>query len=228
MSGSLGCCSCCSPDDEVTTNAVGSYTGQMAPELEHIRNVGFGLIYKTGEAVPLKTLAADSQLSVEEAELRLLEIEAAGRARRDEDGRLVGIGGLSIEPTPHVIEIDGRRFWTWCALDAVGIFTAFQATGEVLSTPPIGSEVLQTQFQEGVTESQTALFVAGGYDGTDVIESWCPNINFFATPELAHAWASEKGIEGDVVTIPEVAEAAGGIWATVVNGVAPRQGADAD
>lgn len=226
MSDSVGCCSCCAPVDEQTTDVVGSYTGQMAPELEHIRNVGFGLLYETGAPVPLTTLAAASQLSVEVAEERLSEIEAAGRARRDGDGRLVGIAGLSLEPTPHVIEVEGREFWTWCALDAVGIFTALNATGEVHSTPPDGSDALQIQFDMGITESQSALFIAGGYDGTDVFESWCPNINFFTTSELAHAWASNEGIEGDVVTIAEVAEAAGAIWATVVNGSTSRQGAE--
>jgi alkylmercury lyase len=190
----------------------------MAPELEHVRNVGFGLIYETGQPVPLRTLAAASRLSTEETESRLSEIEEAGRARRNKDGSLVGIAGLSLEPTTHAIEIEGREFWTWCALDAVGIFTALGATGQVTSTPPGSKHSLEIEFTHGVTDTKTALFIAGGYNGRDVFASWCPNVNFFDTDEDATRWAKANGVEGDVVTIAEVSETAETIWASVVKG----------
>ena len=154
---------------------------------------------------------------MEEAGSRLAEIESAGRARRDPDGDLVGIAGLSLEPTRHAIEIDGRKFWTWCALDAVGIFTALEATGEVRTQPPGDSDELRIRFKNGLTESATAIFIAGGYDGTDVFETWCPKVNFFSTPKEAEMWSAAERMDGDVVSISEISEAAGVIWASVVN-----------
>ena len=217
MSDSAACCSCCEPLSE-QADAIGSYTGEMAPELESLRNVGFGLLYKTRNPVTLATLAEQTGVPIEDAGNRLSEIEAAGRARRDSEGNLVGIAGLSLEPTSHSVTIEGRDFWTWCALDAVGIFTALGATGHVKSSPPGDFQDVEIHFIEGATDSATALFIAGGYDGTDVFEAWCPNVNFFATPEDANAWAADRGVDGDVVSIPEVSEIAGSIWASVVNG----------
>ena len=161
---------------------------------------------------------------MEETESRLSEVEAAGSARRDQNDNLVGIAGLSLEPTPHAIEIEGRSFWTWCALDAVGIFTALQATGGVRSKPPDGTNELQIRFTDGSSESEAALFIAGDYDGKDVIESWCSKVNFFSTSHQAELWATEGELDGDVVSISEISEAAGAIWAPVVNGYGALEG----
>lgn len=38
-----------------------------------------------------------------------------------EDGRVVAARGLSLPPTPHALDIDGRRLHAFCAVDAVGI-----------------------------------------------------------------------------------------------------------
>ena len=37
---------------------------------------------------------------------------------RDEQGRVVGFG-LSLIPTEHQFEVNGRTFWTWCAVDSL-------------------------------------------------------------------------------------------------------------
>jgi alkylmercury lyase len=37
---------------------------------------------------------------------------------RDQRGRIVGLG-LTLNPTPHEVVIDGTRMWTWCAMDTL-------------------------------------------------------------------------------------------------------------
>ena len=219
MSDAAAYCECCDPTAD-TRDAIDSYTGTIAPELEQIRNVGFSLIFETGAPVPLAGLAEKSGLPISEVASRLTLIEDAGRARRNADGDLVGIAGLSLEPTSHSVSIAGRDFWTWCALDAVGIFSAMRATGRVRTSPPGGTgPPLHIEFQQGVADSGASVFIAGGYDGQDVFQSWCPKVNFFATAAEAHAWAAQTGVDGDVVTIPEISETAGSIWKNVVDGV---------
>lgn len=39
-------------------------------------------------------------------------------AELDKGGNVVGFG-LSIVPTPHSYQIDGRQFYVWCAFDAI-------------------------------------------------------------------------------------------------------------
>ena len=211
-------CMCCEPSVD-QGQAINQVPGEMSPELEQLREFGFGLIYETGAPVSMDDLAARSGWSVDHVAATLAEIEEAGRARRDHQGRLVGIAGLSLEPSTHFIEIDGREFWTWCALDAVGIFGALKATGRVLSTPPGSNQQLEIRYENGTTESQHALFLSDGYDGTNVFESWCANVNFFPTVEEAENFATENGLDGDVVAISEVSEMAEAIWAPVVAGV---------
>src|SRR5215204_5366456 len=36
----------------------------------------------------------------------------------DEQGRIVGLG-LTLHPTPHRLELEGRTLFAWCALDAL-------------------------------------------------------------------------------------------------------------
>jgi alkylmercury lyase len=66
----------------------------------------------------------------------LQKLEQAGLTRRDPAGRLLGSHGLSVAPTHHELVINGRRRWTWCAYDAVGILGALEADGQVRSRSP--------------------------------------------------------------------------------------------
>ena len=196
----------------------------MSEDVMKLRNVGFRLLYETGEPVPVDLIAAHSGNEVGEVEEIFATPDLVGRSRRDEAGRLVGIAGLSVGPTPHEIQIGERRLWTWCALDAVGIFTAMEATGVVYSTPPDGSGTLEIRFVIGQCLSDPCLFVLGGFDGRDSVESWCPSVNFFANADDATAWADSHHLEGDVVSISQIAENAGAVWRPVVTELGPANG----
>ena len=39
--------------------------------------------------------------------------------RRDEQGRVEAFGGLSLRPTEHHFDVEGRRLYTWCAWDTL-------------------------------------------------------------------------------------------------------------
>lgn len=192
----------------------------MSDEVMKLRNVGFRLLFEMGEPVTIEALAAHSGYSTSRVERALASPDLAGRTRRDEEGRLVGIAGLSIEPTRHEIVIDERTRWTWCALDAVGIFSALGKSGEVRSTPPDGSDRITIRFAAGATASDESLFLLTGFDATNALETWCPSVNFFPDSDTASAWAEQHKLEGDVVTISQVAEPAGKVWTPVVAGIA--------
>ena len=196
-------------------DAVGS---GMSDEVMTLRNVGFRLLFETGEPVTIHTVATHTGYSTSKVQQILASPDLVGRVRRDQEGLLVGIAGLSIESTRHEIRIDGRRLWTWCALDAVGVFNALGASGEVSSTPPDGSDPMTIRFVEGASVSDESLFLLDGFDATNSLETWCPSVNFFPDSDTATAWAKQQNIKGDVVTISQVAEAAGQVWTPVVAG----------
>ena len=58
----------------------------------------------------------------------------AGLVERDTAGRVVGIAGLTLEPTKHRLVLDGQGLYTWCAIDAVGIPAALSLDAQVTTS----------------------------------------------------------------------------------------------
>jgi alkylmercury lyase len=51
----------------------------------------------------------------------------------DETGTIVGARGLTLRPTRHALAMSGRRFYAFCAIDAIGIPAALGADARVAS-----------------------------------------------------------------------------------------------
>src|SRR6516162_4480294 len=50
----------------------------------------------------------------------LLQREAIKRfVYADDEGRVLGFGGLATAPMPHRFDVQGRTLWTWCAWDSL-------------------------------------------------------------------------------------------------------------
>jgi len=113
-----------------------------------IRRVAFRLLLAESEPIAVEQLSAATGIELERLRPLLDELAMAGRIRRDESGRVVGSAGLSIIPDRHEIELDGRRFWTWCAYDILGIFGALGASGRAFSPSP-GGPVIELRFARG-------------------------------------------------------------------------------
>ena len=141
----------------------------------------------------------------------------AGRVELDDQGRLLGIAGLTIEPTHHKITVDGEERWTWCALDAVGILGALESDGTIRSVDPHSGDSIEIAFQSGEPTGDAVLFILGGYDGTGARDNWCPLVNFFANRHDAEAWATERELAGEIVSIRQISEEAAALWRPVTD-----------
>lgn len=75
------------------------------------------LLLEEGGPVSAERVASGSRISRDEATGILKELRAQG-GEFDEEGNFVGFG-LTLLPTPHRYEVDGRNFYTWCADDAI-------------------------------------------------------------------------------------------------------------
>lgn len=89
-----------------------------------VRAAAFRLLIRSGEGITSDSLAHVTGIPGDRLAVLLDDLNRTGRIRRDEAGRVVGSAGLSVVPDRHEIEIEGRRFWTWCAYDILGIFGA--------------------------------------------------------------------------------------------------------
>jgi alkylmercury lyase len=116
------------------------------------------------------------------------------RVECDERGEVVAYLGLSLRPTRHVMEIDERTLYAWCAGDVLYIHDLLGRPLRVRSTDPITGEAVSIALEDGrvreVGPSGVVLSMAqAGFPlGRDVIPDVCGPINFFASEQSGRAF----------------------------------------
>lgn len=215
---------CCSPASSTDTAPVlDELRAEETPgDVAAIRSAGFQLLLKTGQPVTVEDLVTATEMAPDRLAEILNSARARGRVEFDTDGNLIGIAGLSLTPSRHQLTIGDTTRWTWCALDAVGILGALQATGAVRSTDPHSEDTIHIKFIDGQPDTDTHLFILGGYTDGSVRENWCPRVNFFTTHQAAQAWVGANDLEGDIVPVADITADAAEMWRPVVDLNAPQ------
>lgn len=117
---------------------------------------------------------------------------------RDHQGRVVAFGGLTLEPTSHVLEVDGRTLHTWCALDTLFLPELLGRPAWIRSTDPVSGETISLRVDAAgvhdVTPEGAVMTLHGvaGFDLEDVVGTYCCYVHFFASEEAARAWAERS------------------------------------
>lgn len=126
-------------------------------------------------------------------------LEPAPGTEYDEQGNIIGLG-LTLRETPHVFEVDGRRLYTWCALDTLMFPALIGKTARVTSRcAATGRPITLTVAPEAVLQvepAKTMVSLLTPDASPDIRCSFCCHVHFFASPSVANAWAStHPGIE---------------------------------
>jgi alkylmercury lyase len=206
------------------------------PAFEHaLLARAFHLLLDEGRPVSAARLAEVVAGDLDRVEGTLALLDRLGRIRRDQTGAVTGSHGLSITPTRHELLLEhrngqARRYWTWCAWDAVGILAALDANGRIRSTSPSSGAPIQLDFHHGQPrnpEPELVVFFAdsdccapasaAGHDSGcrgsgSVIDDWCPLVNFFEHAAAARAWAAEYGVRGTPVPLAEATDRGRAAW----------------
>lgn len=105
-------------------------------------------------------------------------------AEYDEEGRIIGYG-VTLRETPHAFQMNGKRLYTWCALDTL-MFPALMAeTASVSSTCPqtgrpvaltVTPKAIHNVEPEGATVS---LMRPAALE--DIRKSFCCHVHYFAS-----------------------------------------------
>lgn len=187
-----------------------------------LRTKAFQLLLQTAERVSLDQLAERTGIRVEKVSELIEQLARAGRIRIDSERNVVGSAGLSVITDRHEIDLDGRRFWTWCAYDIFGIFGALAASGRALSPSPPERTAIEFRFASGRPQPADAVLFRPDSELMDccenVYEEWCPNSNLFANRELAETWALAHKLSGSVLNLDEAADLATAEWKSLTNG----------
>jgi len=206
------------------------------PALEHaLLARAFHLLLGDGRPVNTARLAETLACDPDQVERALVRLDRQGCIRRDQTGAVTGSHGLSLTPTPHELILEQepgreRRYWTWCAWDAVGILAALDASGRIRSTDPASGSPIQLDFHRGsprqahpdlvVFFADTDCCTPATNTGDDpdccgsgsVIDDWCPLVNFFQHAHTVQAWAAEHGVCGTAVPLTEATRQGKAAW----------------
>lgn len=205
------------------------------PAFEHtLLAKAFHLLLDDQRPISPARLAEALERQPERVEQTLALLDRQGRIQRDQTGAVTGSHGLSLTPTPHTLLLERpngreRRYWTWCAWDALGILAALDASGRIRSTSPASGAPIQLDFHQGHPRDPEAGVVvffadtdcctpASGDDDPDcrgsqsVIDEWCPLVNFFEDADAAQAWAAEHGVPGAEVPLSEAISRGKAAW----------------
>jgi alkylmercury lyase len=122
-------------------------------------------------------------------------------AEWDEQGRVVGLG-LTLQLTPHRLEMEGRILFAWCALDALlfpallgrraSIDSPCRSTGEpvYIEVKPAGIEAVEPPF--------AVVSIVAARDLASFRRVSCNNTHFFSSPQAASRWL-EKHPEATIL-----------------------------
>ncbi len=134
----------------------------------------------------------------------LRRLGAAGPIRLSPEGHVLGSAGLSVAPAAHKLWLGSRRFWTWCAYDAVGIIGSLGADAQSFSRSPATGAPIRLQFAAGQAPATPVVVFFPDDRGTvRTIDDWCSNANFFETREAALSWSPQRKMEGEVIELDE-------------------------
>lgn len=178
-----------------------------------IREAAFALLVRDGEPVTTSALAGAIGLPPEAVSRVVVTLAGAGWLDLDESGRVSGAAGLSLEASPHRLSLDGSRFHTWCAFDALGIPAALAASGE-LSTPcGVCGRPLQVTFAAGEPDraGPELLWLAEG--GTDLRAAFCTPTVLLCGREHGQEWANIHDGHGDLLDLKVGSERGAIGWA---------------
>lgn len=121
-------------------------------------------------------------------------LEQARGTEYDDDGSIVGYG-LTLRETAHAVEIDGRRLYTWCALDALMLPALIGQTAHVFSRcaatgTPISLTVTPDEIRD-VEPADMAVSLVFPEAAADIRLTFCCHVHFFASLAVGHDWAAK-------------------------------------
>ncbi len=115
-------------------------------------------------------------------------------AEFDEEGNVQGFG-LTLVPTPHAYEANGRKLYTWCAVDALLLPIMLRHTARIESSDPVtGEKIRVTVSPAGVQKVEPRSAVVSWVNQIDLANirgSVCHHVHFFGSPESASKWIAK-------------------------------------
>jgi alkylmercury lyase len=154
-----------------------------------------------GRAVDAAQLAQALGVSPAEARTLLERDSIKAFVYPDDQGRVLGFGGLAAAPMHHRFEVGGRSLWTWCAWDSLFIPEILGQSARVTSADPESGDVVRlvvTPDQVASAEPPGAVvsFILPdaqvfGTSAANVMAKFCHFVFLFASRLSGERWAAK-------------------------------------
>ena len=173
-----------------------------------------------GQTPLLSDLTHETEASSEEVDALI------GRGLMvDDAGRVVAAHGLSLVPArQHRLTMRDRQFWTWCAIDVIGIPAGLGADAVAETTCHLCGTPVHIEFLAGE-------LVHSSHPGARVWDAQrlpgrgsagpphCALMNLFCSAEHLEDWrAAHTDASGHVRSLVEVAEIGRAEWGALIDG----------
>jgi radical SAM superfamily enzyme YgiQ (UPF0313 family) len=184
---------------------------------QDVRRAAFRRLLDGHEAT-VGYLAGRVQVSVAAAADAVDALVTARRAVTDADGRVIGVGGLSLAETNHRLRIaDAAPLWCWCAWDAFGITAALQLTAEVSTTCGACGHPLAVELTRGQLPAARPEYGYLPPPAGSPLSCFCPYALLFCSQEHLGSWQAALPANvaegGRALTVARYAAEARNAWA---------------
>lgn len=144
-----------------------------------------------GEPVTVEHIASVTEKPVEEVRKVLPTLSSV---ELDEQGRVVGYG-LTLVPTTHRFEIDGKQLYAWCALDTLMFPELIGRTVHIESPCHDTGKPIRLTVEPGrvvsVEPSTAVVSIVTPDDMSSIRSSFCNEVHFFSSPSAAQNWLKQ-------------------------------------
>jgi alkylmercury lyase len=190
--------------DEPKVPPVDEYWGKLASFLRPFspeeQRAAVALYRELAKGSPVHADQLGHALGISPTESRALLQQEAIKCfvYADDEGRVLGFGGLAAAPMHHRFEMEGRTLWTWCAWDSLFIPEILGRSAHVTSADPENGEIVSLvvapdHVESAVPETAVVSFIeldAPVFQGSaaNVMANFCHFVFFFSTRSSGERW----------------------------------------
>ncbi|OAF12420.1 hypothetical protein AYJ54_06220 [Bradyrhizobium centrolobii] len=149
-------------------------------------------VLSRGEPVAIERLAAAAGYPTDQVQRA---VAGWSDTEYDQEGRIIG-WGLTLRPTRHKFNVDGKQLYTWCALDTLFMPAVIGRSARVESPCaatgiPVRLTVDPTEGIIALDPSTAVVSLVAPEQMTSVRTAFCNPGRYFATSDAARDWQSK-------------------------------------
>jgi alkylmercury lyase len=154
-----------------------------------------------GRAVDAENLGQALGISAAESSALLQRDSIKSFIYPDDQGRVLGFGGLAATPMHHRFEVNGSALSTWCAWDSLFIPEILGCSARITSPDPENGEVVRLvvspeRIESAEPDNAVVSFILPaaqtfGTSASNVMAKFCHFIFFFSSRRSGERWTAK-------------------------------------